>query len=232
MVHLNLHKTFSTPHGGGGPGAGPVGVIKKLVPFLPSPTVEYNEEEFYADYSRPYSIGRVKSFFGNFTVAVKAYAYILTMGAKGLKHASETAVLNANYILAKLRDVYHLPYDSHCMHEVVFSAENQKKNGVSTLDIAKRLLDYGFHPPTIYFPLIVKEAMMIEPTETESKETLDSFIRAMVDIADEAKTDPDLVRGAPYTTVVSRLTRLWPQESRRLSTSHYANNRIHLLLIL
>lgn len=205
VVHLNLHKTFSTPHGGGGPGAGPVGVIKKLVPFLPSPTVEYNEEEFYADYSRPYSIGRVKSFFGNFTVAVKAYAYILTMGAKGLKHASETAVLNANYILAKLRDVYHLPYDSHCMHEVVFSAENQKKNGVSTLDIAKRLLDYGFHPPTIYFPLIVKEAMMIEPTETESKETLDSFIRAMVDIADEAKTDPDLVRGAPYTTVVSRL---------------------------
>jgi len=205
VVHLNLHKTFSTPHGGGGPGAGPVGVAEKLVPFLPVPVVEYTAGSYHADYNRPLSIGRVKSFYGNFTVAVKAYAYILSMGAKGLRLASETAVLNANYILAKLRDVYHLPYNRPCMHEVVFSGEKQKKRGVSTLDIAKRLLDYGFHPPTIYFPLIVKEALMIEPTETESKETLDAFIQAMLDIAREAETDPDLVKGAPYATVVSRL---------------------------
>ncbi len=205
VIHLNLHKTFSTPHGGGDPGAGPVGVVKELVPFLPAPTVEYDGQRYYADYTRPLSIGRVRSFHGNFTVVVKAYAYILTMGAKGLRQVSETAVLNANYVLAKLRDLYHLPYDRHCMHEVVFSAENQKKQGVSALDIAKRLLDYGFHPPTIYFPLSVKEALMIEPTETESKETLDSFIKAMEDISGEAKQDPELVKGAPYSTVVSRL---------------------------
>lgn len=205
VVHLNLHKTFSTPHGGGGPGAGPVGVVEKLVPFLPTPVVEYDGDHYHADYHKPLSIGRVKSFYGNFTVAVKAYAYILSMGARGLKQASETAVLNANYILAKLSSIYYLPYDRHCMHEVVFSGENQKKLGVSTLDIAKRLLDYGFHPPTIYFPLIVKEAMMIEPTETESKETLDAFIQAMTDIAGEAQTDPGLVKGAPYATPVSRL---------------------------
>lgn len=205
VVHLNLHKTFSTPHGGGGPGAGPVGVAKELVPFLPAPTVEYDGSKFIVDYDRPLSIGRVRSFHGNFTVAVKAYAYILSMGAKGLRQVSETAVLNANYILAKLRDIYYLPYDRHCMHEVVFSAENQKKLGISALDIAKRLLDYGFHPPTIYFPLIVKEALMIEPTETESKETLDAFIRAMADIALEVETKPELVKEAPHSTVVSRL---------------------------
>ena len=205
VVHLNLHKTFSTPHGGGGPGAGPVGVVKHLVPFLPAPMVEFDGQRYYADYERPLSIGRVRSFHGNFTVAVKAYAYILSMGAKGLREVSETAVLNANYVLAKLKDLYHLPYEARCMHEVVFSAENQKKLGVSALDIAKRLLDYGFHPPTIYFPLIVKEALMIEPTETESKETLDAFIRAMADIAREAETDPELVKGAPHSTVVSRL---------------------------
>ncbi len=205
VVHLNLHKTFSTPHGGGGPGAGPVGVVEKLVPFLPIPVVEYTAGTYHTDYHRPLSIGRVKSFYGNFSVAVKAYAYILSMGAKGLKQASETAVLNANYILAKLHDAYHLPYSRPCMHEVVFSGEKQKKLGVSTLDIAKRLLDYGFHPPTIYFPLIVKEALMIEPTETESKETLDAFIQAMLDIAREVETDPELVKGAPYSTEVSRL---------------------------
>lgn len=205
VVHLNLHKTFSTPHGGGGPGAGPVGVVKDLVPFLPRPMVEFNGHSYYTDYDRPLSIGRVKSFYGNFTVAVKAYAYILSMGARGLKYASETAVLNANYILAKLKNAYHLPYDRHCMHEAVFSAENQKKLGVSALDIAKRLLDYGFHPPTIYFPLIVKEALMIEPTETESRETLDEFIQAMLKIAEEAENNPDIVRSAPHETVVSRL---------------------------
>lgn len=205
VVHLNLHKTFSTPHGGGGPGAGPVGVVQKLVPFLPAPVVTYDGDRYHADYDRPLSIGRVKSFYGNFTVAVRAYAYILSMGAEGLRQVSENAVLNANYIRARLRGVYHLPYDRSCMHEVVFSGENQKKHGVSTLDIAKRLMDYGFHPPTIYFPLIVREAMMIEPTETESKENLDAFIQAMLDIAREAETDPELVKGAPYATPVARL---------------------------
>jgi len=205
VVHLNLHKTFSTPHGGGGPGAGPVGVVNYLVPFLPKPTVEYDGHKFYTDCERPLSIGRVKSFYGNFTVAVKAYAYILSMGAEGLREASRNAVLNANYILAKLKDVYYLPHNRHCMHEVVFSAESQKKLGVTALDIAKRLIDYGFHPPTIYFPLIVKEALMIEPTETESKETLDEFIQAMLDIDGEARTNPEMVKSAPHDTVVSRL---------------------------
>ncbi len=205
VVHLNLHKTFSTPHGGGGPGSGPVGVKRQLIDFLPGPLVEKGKDGFYLDYERPLSIGRVKAFYGNFGVVVRAYAYILTMGAKGLKEVSETAVLNANYIKVKLKDYYNLPYDTACMHEVVFSGQKQKELGVSTLDIAKRLLDFGYHPPTIYFPLIVKECMMIEPTETESRETLDEFIAAMVQIAGEAENDPGLVRGAPYTTAVTRL---------------------------
>lgn len=205
VVHLNLHKTFSTPHGGGGPGSGPVGVKRELVPFLPRPVVELGENGYYLDYDRPLSIGKVKSFYGNFGVVVRAYAYIMSMGADGLKRVSETAVLNANYIMAKLKDFYMLPYDTFCMHEVVFSGQWQHEQGVSTLDIAKRLLDFGYHPPTIYFPLIVKEALMIEPTETESRETLDEFIAAMIQIAQEAKNDPELVRGAPYTTIVSRL---------------------------
>jgi len=205
VVHLNLHKTFSTPHGGGGPGAGPVGVKKELVPFLPKPVIEANEKGYYLDYDRPLSIGRVKSFYGNFNVALKAYAYIRSLGARGLRSVSETAVLNANYMMCKLKQYYQLPFDRICMHEFVLSAQKQKENGVAALDIAKRLLDFGYHPPTIYFPLIVKEALMIEPTETESKETLDAFIEAMIQIAVEAEKEPEKVKGAPYTTVVKRL---------------------------
>jgi glycine dehydrogenase subunit 2 len=205
VVHVNLHKTFSTPHGGGGPGAGPVGVKNSLIPFLPVPVVDKKDQTYYLDYDRPLSIGKVKSFFGNFSVMVKAYAYIMSMGGEGLKNASETAVLNANYIAAKLKDVYSLPYDRICMHECVFSGDRQMSKGVSTLDIAKRLLDFGYHPPTIYFPLIVHEALMVEPTESESLETLDEFIEVMRAIAAEAETAPDQVKGAPYTTVISRL---------------------------
>lgn len=205
VVHLNLHKTFSTPHGGGGPGSGPVGVKKELVPFLPKPTVEYENGRYYFDYDRPLSIGKIKSFYGNFLVVVKAYAYIMSLGADGLRKVSEAAVLNANYIREKLKKYYHLPYDRTCMHEVVFSGQWQKEYGVSTLDIAKRLLDYGYHPPTIYFPLIVREALMIEPTETESKETLDEFINAMIEIANEAKDEPEKLHNSPQNTPVQRL---------------------------
>jgi glycine dehydrogenase subunit 2 len=205
IVHLNLHKTFATPHGGGGPGSGPVGVKRELEPFLPKPVIEYRDGRYYAEEDRPLSIGRVKGFYGNFGVIVRAYAYILSMGPDGLRRVSETAVLNANYIMAKLKDYYHLPYERACMHEVVFSAQKQKELGVSALDIAKRLLDFGYHPPTIYFPLIVKEALMIEPTETESRETLDEFISVMIQIAEEVKTEPEKVRGAPHNTVISRL---------------------------
>ncbi|NLX77960.1 MAG: aminomethyl-transferring glycine dehydrogenase subunit GcvPB [Clostridiaceae bacterium] len=205
IVHLNLHKTFSTPHGGGGPGSGPVGVKKQLIPFLPRPVVEYDNSRYYFDYDRPLSIGRVKSFYGNFSVVVKAYAYIRSLGADGLRKVSEAAVVNANYIKEKLKAYYHLPYDRTCMHEVVFSGQWQKEFGVSTLDIAKRLLDFGYHPPTIYFPLIVKEAFMIEPTETESKETLDEFINAMIEIANEAKNEPEKLLNAPLDTPVLRL---------------------------
>lgn len=205
VVHLNLHKTFSTPHGGGGPGSGPVGVKKHLEAFLPVPVVGKKDDEYYFDYDRPLSIGKVKSFYGNFGVCVRAYAYILSMGPDGLKAVSENAVLNANYIAGKLKDKYHQPLDRECMHECVLSGDWQKKNGVSTLDVAKRLLDFGYHPPTIYFPLIVSEAMMIEPTECETKETLDEFIAAMRQIADEAENDPELVCSAPHTTIISRL---------------------------
>jgi glycine dehydrogenase subunit 2 len=205
VVHLNLHKTFSTPHGGGGPGSGPVGVKKELVPFLPLPVIECKDDVYYQDYNRPLSIGRVKSYYGNFGVIVKAYTYIRSLGPDGLRSVSQAAVLNANYIMHKLKEYYYLPYDRTCMHEVVFSGQKQKELGVSTLDIAKRLLDFGYHPPTIYFPLIVKEAIMIEPTETESKETLDEFIAVMKQIAEEVKTNPEMVKGAPYHTAVSRL---------------------------
>lgn len=206
VVHLNLHKTFSTPHGGGGPGSGPIGVKKHLIPFLPVPIVSKSEDKYYLDYNKPLSIGRVKSFYGNFGVIVKAYAYIMSMGTDGLRKVSETAVLNANYMMNKLKKYYHLPYDRTCMHEFVISANNQKDNfDVSALDIAKNLIDYGYHPPTIYFPLIVKEAMMIEPTETESLETLNSFIDAMIEISKKAKHSAQEIKGAPYNTVVGRL---------------------------
>ncbi len=205
VVHLNLHKTFSTPHGGGGPGAGPVGVKKHLMPFLPIPRIEREGERYCFNYNAPESIGRVKGFYGNFGVLVRAYAYIRTLGPKGLRAVSENAVLSANYIMNALKEKYDLPYDQICMHEFVLSASKQKKNGVRALDIAKRLLDYGYHPPTIYFPLIVEEAMMIEPTETESKETIDKFIETMLAIAEEAESNPELVTSAPTTTVISRL---------------------------
>lgn len=205
VVHLNLHKTFSTPHGGGGPGSGPVGVKKHLMDFLPVPVVVKSEDKYSFDYNRPLSIGKVKSFYGNFGVYVRAYAYILSMGPDGLREVAENAVLNANYIASRLKDKYYLPVDRISMHECVFSGDWQKKKGVSTLDIAKRLLDFGYHPPTIYFPLIVSEALMIEPTECESIETLDKFIEAMRQIADEAENNPEIVTSAPHTTVVSRL---------------------------
>ena len=207
VVHFNLHKTFSTPHGGGGPGAGPVGVKDFLIPFLPKPTVEYDStnDKYVLNYDLPDSIGRMKAFYGNFAVLVRAYTYIRALGAEGLKQTSEDAVLNANYLKKRLSKYYHLPFERHCKHEFIITPKNLKEYGVHTLDIAKRLLDYGYHPPTIYFPLIVEEAMMIEPTETESKETLDSFVEAMAKIAAECKEDPDLVRQAPHSTVIGRL---------------------------
>ena len=205
VVHFNLHKTFSTPHGGGGPGSGPIGVIKELVPFLPVPVITYNGEKYGLNYDRPQSIGRLHSFYGNFGVIVRAYAYIRAMGPDGLRQVSEDAVLNANYCLTQLRDDFYAPFDRFCMHECIITPKKQKQFGIKTLDIAKRLLDYGYHPPTIYFPLIVEEAIMIEPTETESKETLDGFIQAMRSIADEAKTDASLILNAPQETVVGRL---------------------------
>jgi len=215
VMHFNLHKTFSTPHGGGGPGAGPVGANDKLAPFLPGPVVvreraeddEGSEEELYRYLlAMPESsIGRLKAFYGNFGVCLKAYTYIRMLGAAGLREASENAVLNANYVLSRLKDVYPLPYDRTCMHEFVLSGRLPDAPGVHTLDIAKRLMDFGFHPPTVYFPLIVDEALMIEPTETESKETLDAFVEAMIQIAQEAKENPELLHSAPHVTPVSRL---------------------------
>jgi glycine dehydrogenase subunit 2 len=205
VMQFNLHKTFSTPHGGGGPGSGPVGVAGPLVDFLPVPQVEKTSGGYRLTEDRPESIGRVKSFYGQFAVMVRAYVYIREMGARGLKQASQMAVLNANYLRARLEDTYHLPYTKQSMHEVVFSDKNLEEHGVTTLDVAKRLLDYGFHPPTVYFPLVVHGALMIEPTETESPETLDEFVRAMQQIAEEARTDPELVRTAPHDTPVRRL---------------------------
>lgn len=205
VVHLNLHKTFSTPHGGGGPGAGPVCVVEKLKEYLPVPTVAFDEKKYYRNYNLEHSIGSVKGFYGNFGVLVRAYAYILMMG-DNLKEASENAVLNANYLKEKLKGSYLLPYDEPCMHEFVLSGEKQKhENGVSTLNIAKALMDENTHPPTVYFPLIVHEAIMIEPTESENKEVLDEFVNAMLKIAEEAKTNPEKVISAPHSTPVKRL---------------------------
>ncbi len=205
VVHLNLHKTFTGPHGGGGPGSGPVGVKKELIPFLPKPLIVKEENGYQLDYNRPQSIGRVKPYYGNFGINVRAYTYIRSMGPDGLKAVTEYAVLNANYMMRRLAEYYDLPYDKHCKHEFVISGKRQKKLGVRALDIAKRLLDFGYHPPTIYFPLNVEECMMIEPTETESKETLDGFIDAMIQIAREAEENPEIVQEAPHTTVISRL---------------------------
>jgi glycine dehydrogenase subunit 2 len=216
VLHINLHKTFSTPHGGGGPGAGPVAVKNELSPFLPAPMIEKDGGHYWLNEDRPKSIGKLKVFYGNFGVLVKAYAYILSMGAEGLKRASEMAVLNANYLMKRLKSYYHLPHDRHCMHECVFTDRFQERCHVSTLDIAKRLIDYGYHPPTIYFPLVVKGALMIEPTETESKENLDHFIETMVRIAKEAEENPDLVRAAPRKVKVRRLDEVLAARNPRL----------------
>ncbi len=205
IMHMNVHKTFSTPHGGGGPGAGPVAVKRLLEAYLPAPMLEREGEIFRLDHDRPKSIGRVRAFNGNFGMFVRAYAYLRAYGPL-LRQVSEAAVINANYLLARLRPYFDLPYDRACMHEFVLSGRRQKaQHGVRTLDIAKRLLDYGFHAPTIYFPLIVDEAIMIEPTETESRQTLDAFADTLIRVAQECETDPETVRTAPHRTVVSRL---------------------------
>jgi len=205
VVHLNLHKTMATPHGGGGPGAGPVGVVESLKDFLPAPVVEFDGQKYYRNYDIKNSIGSVKGFYGNFGVLVRAYAYILMMG-KNLKTASENAVLNANYLKEKLKKYYDLPYDEPCMHEFVLSGEKQKhENGVSTLNIAKAMMDENTHPPTVYFPLIVHEAIMVEPTESETKEKMDEFVEVMIKIAQEAKSNPEKILSAPHTTPVKRV---------------------------
>ncbi len=205
VIQINLHKTFSTPHGGGGPGAGPVGVKAHLEPYLPVPRVVKDGGRFQVVESAARSIGRIRSHLANFGVLVRAYAYILSLGPDGLRNVAETAVLNANYMLSRLEGVYHVPYKRRCMHEFVLTDRNQRKYGVATVDIAKRLADYGFHPPTVYFPLIVKAALMVEPTETETKETLDAYVEAMLAIAREAAERPELLKEAPHTTPVRRL---------------------------
>ena len=205
LVHLNLHKTFSTPHGGGGPGAGPVAVKKFLEPFLPIPRVAKEDGRFRLKGDSPYSIGRVRAFYGNFLVLVRAYAYILSLGAEGLETISRVAVLNANYLKEKLKGFYHLPYPTPSLHEFILSDKIQNRYGVKTIHIVKRLMDYGFHPPTIYFPLVVPGAMMIEPTESESLEELDRFVEAMRAIAKEAEENPEVVKTAPHTLRMARL---------------------------
>jgi glycine dehydrogenase subunit 2 len=204
VIHVNLHKTFGTPHGGGGPGSGPVGVTERLIPYLPTPRVVDKDGGFAVE-AHPEGIGRVSDFFGNFGIMARAFAYITMLGREGLIEVSEQAVLNANYMMARLKDEYDLPFDTTCMHECVFSASRQAKNGVHAIDIAKYLIDRGFHPPTVYFPLNVKEAIMIEPTETESKETMDSFIAVMLEAAETAKTNKNELDEAPLTTPVGRL---------------------------
>lgn len=205
VIQFNLHKTFSTPHGGGGPGAGPVGVKKVLEEYLPVPRLVRGEHGYRWREDYPRSIGRVRAFHGNFGILVRAYAYLLAMGGEGLKQATVMAVLNANYLRKKLEDTYHLPYATPCLHECVFSDRSLQGSRVKTLDVAKRLLDYGFYAPTIYFPLVVSGAMMVEPTETESKETLDEFAAALIQIAQEAHENPEMVKAAPHTTPVGRL---------------------------
>jgi glycine dehydrogenase subunit 2 len=205
VVHLNIHKTLATPHGGGGPGGGPVGVKERLVPFLPVPLVDQKGDHYSFVYDLPHSIGKVHSFYGNFGVVIKAYTYMRMMGAEGLKQASSDAVLNANYLMNLLKKTFYLPYDRICKHEFVLSARPEKKKGAGAGDIAKALLDRGFHPPTVYFPLIVEEALMIEPTDTETKETLDAFAQAMEEIARDIDEDAEKVTHGPYNTVVGRL---------------------------
>ncbi len=205
VMHYNLHKTFSSPHGGGGPGAGPVGVSAELAPFLPLPRIRREGERYHLDYDRPDSIGRVKAFFGNFGVLVRAFAYIRELGPEGLAAATDMAVLNANYLRARLSERFGVAVDRPCMHEVVLDDRGFGKLGIKTMDVAKRLIDKGYHPPTVYFPLIVSGALMIEPTETETLETLDCFVASMFSILDEAAEDPDILHGAPRMTGISRV---------------------------
>jgi len=205
VMHYNLHKTFSTPHGGGGPGAGPVGVKDILVPFLPVPMIAKEADTYLFDYDKPLTIGKVKSFYGNFNILVRAFTYIKAMGREGIKEAGETAVLNANYLMHQMMDLYQIPEEMLCKHEFVAAGLKEAAEGVTTLDVAKRIIDYGYHPPTIYFPLIVHEALMVEPTETESKETLDDFGKVMKQIAHEAKDEPELLKNAPHQTPVRRI---------------------------
>jgi len=205
IVHLNLHKTFSTPHGCGGPGAGVVGVSKRLVDFLPVPLIEKQNGKFYFNYNLKYSVGRLRSFYGNFSVLVRTYAYILRLGKNGLFKAAQNAVLNANYLKQKLEQSFKVAYSEECMHEVIFTCQQQKEDGASAFDIAKRLIDYKVHPPTIYFPLIVKEALMIEPTETESKETIDKFIEIMIKINNEIKENLQIIKNSPHNAPVKRV---------------------------
>lgn len=219
MVHINLHKTFSTPHGGGGPGSGPVAVKKHLLPYLPEPFVDSVQNENGIYWNRPDSIGKIQTFWGNFAVMVRAYTYIRMQGSRGLREVSENAILNANYLMRRLASDFLLPHAQNHMHEFVISGDKQKEYGIKALDMAKRLLDFGFHAPTIYFPLIVHEAMMIEPTETESMETLDAFVNAMKQIAREAKENPERLKSAPNVTPVSRLDEA--QAARRLNVNYY-----------
>ncbi|NQT62662.1 MAG: aminomethyl-transferring glycine dehydrogenase subunit GcvPB [Candidatus Marinimicrobia bacterium] len=205
ITHLNLHKTFSTPHGGGGPGAGPIGVTDKLAAYLPRPRVELHEDKYHLEYGYEDSIGRVHGFYGNFGILLRAWTYIRMLGPDGLRNISEIAISNANYMMHKLKDVFELAYDRTCMHEFVLSAQTQKEKGTNALHIAKRLLDFGFHSPTMYFPLIVKEALMIEPTESENKETMDRFISVMKQIAEEIETNPELVHTAPHSTPIGKV---------------------------
>ena len=229
IVHINIHKTFSTPHGGGGPGAGPVGVSEELAKFLPIPRIIFDGERFCLDYDKPHSIGKIRSFYGNIAVLLKAYAYILSLGFDGLKEVAEVSVLNANYLMNKLRGIkgLRLPYNNEKprKHECVFSAKPLKnETGVSALNIAKRLLDYGLHAPTIYFPLIVDEALMIEPTETFEREELDRFVKALQKICEEAYTTPETVLKAPHNTATGRLDEVKASHPRTMALSW----RMHL----
>jgi glycine dehydrogenase subunit 2 len=205
VLHFNLHKTFSTPHGGGGPGSGPVGVKEFLSDYLPRPLLVEKDEKYIWDYDRPKSLGKVHSFYGNYNVMLKAYAYIKVLGGSGLKETTENAVLNANYMKEKLKEIFELPFEENSLHEFVVSASKQKEKGASTINIAKRLLDYDQYAPTIYFPLIVKEALMIEPTETEDLATLNKFVEIMEKISEEIEENVELVKNAPHTTVVRKL---------------------------
>jgi glycine dehydrogenase subunit 2 len=205
VVHFNLHKTFSTPHGGGGPGAGPIGVKAPLIPYLPTPTVERDGDRYYFDDNRPDSIGRLHGFYGNFGILVRAYTYLRRLGAAGLADISRHAIINANYVRARLGGAFQVAYDRACMHECIFSAKRQRAKGIHAWDIAKRLIDYGIYPPTINFPMVVEESIMVEPPESESRQTIDAFCDAMLSIAKECEDQPDLVRNAPHTTARSRL---------------------------